>query len=144
MYQIFTQSQVLGYADDPRFCYLLPSGSPQVVHPKDKDKATGIIYTGTVYNLPGHSDFEGAETATAAECDAGYVLTHQAEQIAQERSTVGGAVAPRMYQPGEYVTVDGTLYRVTLPIPAGGRVAPGTNTVATTVLDELKTTNGYY
>ena len=144
MYVISTANEILGYADDPQFCYLLPSGSPQVIRPKDRDMATGIIYGGAIYNLPGHSDFEGAETATAAECDAGYVLTHQGEQIAQEQTTVGGAVAPRMYQPGEYVTIDGTLYRVTLPIPAGGRVAPGTNAVATTVVDELKTTNGYY
>lgn len=82
MYQISTTNEILGYAEVPEFCYLLPSGSPQVVHPKDKDKATGIIYAGTIYNLPNHDDFEGAETATAAECDAGYVLTHQAEQIA--------------------------------------------------------------
>ena len=80
MYQIFTQSQVLGYADDPQFCYFLPSGSPQIVRPSERDKATGLIYGGTVYNLPGHSDFDGAETATAAECDAGAVLNALQEQ----------------------------------------------------------------
>lgn len=79
MYQIRTARQILGYADDPRFCYRLPSGSPQIVRPSERDKATGLIYGGKVYNLPGHSDFDG-ETATAAECDAGAVLNALQEQ----------------------------------------------------------------
>lgn len=80
MYQISTQTQILGYTETPEFCYLLPSGSPQVVHLKEKDKATGIIYHGVIYNLPSHDDFEGAETATATECDAGSILNALTEK----------------------------------------------------------------
>lgn len=86
MYQITTQDTLLGYTDNPEFCYFLPSGSPQVVRLKDKDQATGIIYQGAIYNLPGHGDFEGAETATVAECDAGSLLTEQERQLAEERA----------------------------------------------------------
>ena len=75
MYQIRTQTGVLGYAEDPQFCYLLSSGSAQVVHPYERERARGLIYRGTIYNLPGHSDFEGAETANANECDVGILLT---------------------------------------------------------------------
>lgn len=81
MYQISTAKEILGYAEEPQFCYLLPSGSPQVVRLKDRDKATGIIFAGTVYNLPNHDDFKGAETATAAECDGGTVINAQNESI---------------------------------------------------------------
>lgn len=144
MYQILTETGIIGYTETPEFCYLLPSGSPQVVRLNDKDRATGIIYQGTVYNLPGHSDFDGAETATVVECDGGFLLTDQAARLAAERSTVGGTPAARLYEPGEYIVLHGTLYRVTLSIPAGGRIAPGANCVATSVVDELKTANGYF
>lgn len=47
----------------------------------------------------------------------------------------------RLYNVGEYLTVDGTLYRVTLAIPAGGRIAPGANCVKTTISDEITKLN---
>ena len=74
MYQITKADVLIGYTDNPEFCYLLPSGSPQIVRPKDKDQATGIIFQGVIYNLPGHDDFDGAETATVTERDAGSIL----------------------------------------------------------------------
>ncbi len=86
MYQITKADELAGYTDNPEFCYLLPSGSPQVVRLKDKDQATGIIYQGVIYNLPGHNDFKGAETAMAIECDAGALLTEQERQLAEERA----------------------------------------------------------
>lgn len=141
MYQITKADMLLGYTETPEFCYLLPSGSPQVVRLKDKNKATGVIYQGTVYNLPGHSDFDGAETATVVECDGGFLLTDQAARLAAERSTVGGTPAARLYVPGEYIVLHGTLYRVTLPIPAGGTFAPGANCEATSIVGELQKMN---
>lgn len=68
-----------------------------------------------------------------------------ADRQAQARAAESAKwTALRLYEAGDYLTVENTLYRVTLPIPAGGRVAPGTNAVATTVVDELKTTNEHY
>lgn len=86
MYQITTTNGVIGYTDTPEYCYRLRSGSPQVLRERDKVKATGIIYGGAVYNLPGHSEFPGAETAAVSEIDAGAVLNRQAAQIAAQEA----------------------------------------------------------
>ena len=65
MYQITLNGVFIGYADSPEYCYKLPSGSPQVIGPIERANgavATGVIYGGTIYNLPGYDDFDG-ETA---------------------------------------------------------------------------------
>ena len=83
MYQISTQSGVVGYTDAPTYCYKLRSGSPQVIGRKERargETATGVVHGGTVYNLPGYSDFD-AETAAVSEIDAGAVATAQRGQI---------------------------------------------------------------
>lgn len=41
--------------------------------------------------------------------------------------------ADRDYDPGEYMTLDGELYRVALPIIKGTQITPGTNVEATTI-----------
>lgn len=50
-------------------------------------------------------------------------------------------IVDRRYEAGEYVSVGNTLYRVTLEIPAGGRIAVGTNAVVTTTNEELARLN---
>ena len=83
MYQITTTNGVIGYTDAPTYCYKLRSGSPQVIGRKERargETATGVVHGGTVYNLPGYSDFD-AETATVSEIDAGAVATAQRGQI---------------------------------------------------------------
>ena len=49
--------------------------------------------------------------------------------------------AERDYEPGEYLTVEGTMYRVLLPIYAGAQITPGTNAVQTTIEAELREEN---
>ncbi len=49
--------------------------------------------------------------------------------------------ADRDYDPGEYMTVDGTMYRVLLPILAGSRITIGTNVEATTIEAEMANLN---
>lgn len=49
--------------------------------------------------------------------------------------------AERDYEPREYLTVDGTLYRVLLPIFAGSPITPGTNAEATTIEAEMAILN---
>ena len=140
MYQITVNGAYLGLTDSPEYCYKLPSGSPQVIGYVERGNgavATGIIFQGTVYNLPEHSDFEGAETAYVSEVDEGAILTQHTEQIKQEQSTIGGAKADRMYEEGELLTIGGTLYRVLIPIPAGGGIAVGANVEETTIVKEL-------
>lgn len=45
--------------------------------------------------------------------------------------------ADQRYDPGAYLTIDGTLYRVVLPILPGSRITPGTNVEETTIEDEI-------
>ena len=90
MYQISTAIGVVGYADVPDYCYKLPSGSAQIIGRKERARgevATGVIFEGVIYNLPGHSEFEGCETATVAEIDEGVVLNEQQRRIAAAEAT---------------------------------------------------------
>lgn len=85
MYQIATKKGPLGYAEAPDYCYKLPSGSAQVIGRGEKrrgETATGVIYGGTIYNLPECFDFEGAETAFVSEVNAAEILNGQAARLA--------------------------------------------------------------
>lgn len=63
MYKILTdQNVLLGYADKP--CYIKQTGGG--VMPCAPVEAVGLTYQGTVYNLLGHSEIEGASTAYAS------------------------------------------------------------------------------
>ena len=45
------------------------------------------------------------------------------------------------YEPGEYLTVEGTLYKVLLPIYAGSQITPGTNVEETNMEAEMANFN---
>lgn len=45
--------------------------------------------------------------------------------------------APRNITEGEYITIDGTLYKATSNIPNGGAIIEGQNVVVTTVEEQL-------
>ena len=49
--------------------------------------------------------------------------------------------AQRDYEPGEYLDVEGTMYRVELPILAGSTITPGTNATETTIEAEMANFN---
>ena len=49
--------------------------------------------------------------------------------------------AQRDYEPGEYLNVEGTMYRVELPILAGSIITPGTNVTETTIEAEMAILN---
>ena len=72
------------------------------------------------------------------------VVRRTEEEIEADRAAQARAIerakwtAKKLYEVGEYLTVENTLYRVTLQIPAGGRIAPGANCVETTFYDEIK------
>lgn len=143
MYQIISNNESLGYTSDPMFCYKLPSGSPQVIGKKERARgeiATGIIYQGIVYNLPGYDDFDAA-TANVSEVDEGAIITQNTRDIAESKSNIGGQRTERRYAVGEFITVDGKLYRVTRPILVGGYITPGTNVEETDIATELSKLN---
>ena len=49
--------------------------------------------------------------------------------------------ADKDYEPGDYLTLDGKLYKVLLPIFAGSQVTPGTNAEETTTEAEMANLN---
>ena len=63
------------------------------------------------------------------------------QEVATLQSIIGGERAKRPYEPGEYITIDGTLYVVVLPIPTDGRITIGTNVEPTTVVEEIAKLN---
>ena len=63
MYKILTdQNKLLGYAAHPNYIKVTPGGYV----PCAPVEAVGLTYQGTVYNLLGHSEIEGAPTAYAS------------------------------------------------------------------------------
>lgn len=46
--------------------------------------------------------------------------------------------ASKLYAAGDYININNTLYRVASSIAAGGTITPGTNAIATTIMDEIK------
>lgn len=63
MYKILTdQNKLLGYTAQPNYIKVTPGGYTPCV----PVEAVGLTYQGTVYNLLGHSDIEGAPTAYAS------------------------------------------------------------------------------
>jgi hypothetical protein len=60
-----------------------------------------------------------------------------AEIEAQEKANEPKSVAPRNITAGEYITVNGVLYKVTANIPHGEPIVTGQNAVETTVEQQL-------
>lgn len=63
------------------------------------------------------------------------------KEIAESKSAIGGTRADRRYEPGEFITVGGTLYRVKRTILVGAFITPGTNVEATDIATELSKLN---
>lgn len=64
MYKILSDTnQVLGYVDKPNYIKLAENGD---ILPAVPVEAVGLNYQGTLYNLLGHNDIEGASTAYAS------------------------------------------------------------------------------
>ena len=62
-------------------------------------------------------------------------------QLDKVISAIGGTRADRRYEPGELITIDGTLYRVKLPVLVGGYITPDTNVEETDITAELSKLN---
>ena len=62
-------------------------------------------------------------------------------EIEADRKAQSIRRADRDYDPGEYLTLNGALYRVLLPILAGSQLTPGTNVQETTMEAEMAALN---
>ena len=76
-----------------------------------------------------------------------YVWSNNAYRLRTEQEIEADRIAQnirradRYYEPNEYMTVDGTLYKVVLPIIAGTQITPGTNVEPTTIESEMSNLN---
>lgn len=63
--------------------------------------------------------------------------------LVEQNATLGNntPTISECYEPGDYITVDGKLYKVLLPILAGGQITPGTNVELTTLVVEISNFN---
>lgn len=59
------------------------------------------------------------------------------QMVGNINTEIGLRTADHELNPGEYVTQNGKMYRVTIPIPAGDTIAPNTNCIETTIINEL-------
>lgn len=101
--------------------------------------------TGDRYNLCQSHYFEGGLYTEDGICryvykDGETRLRTDAEMQA-DRQARSIRRADRDYEAGEYLTVDGTLYKVLLPILAGSQITPGTNAEETTMEAEMANLN---
>lgn len=64
MYKILSETnEVMGYVDKPNYIKIAENGD---ILPAAPVEAVGLNFQGTLYNLLGHSDIEGASTAYAS------------------------------------------------------------------------------
>ena len=59
----------------------------------------------------------------------------------QQEGETNKRKAQKNYEPGDYLTVEETMYRVELPIFAGSPITPGTNVSETTIEAEITILN---
>lgn len=125
MIELMQNSHRIALIENPVWIYKLPNGDFGLT---DREHAQGLTYNGTVYNIGGLGD--EYEYASANEINSGDI-TNTLE------SAVGINNSQTVHNPGDYVTANNKLYRVTVQIPVGGRIAPGTNCVETNISEEL-------
>ena len=95
-----------------------------------------------------HAKFKSAEEkrdAARADTDAKRAaeaawrddLDRRMAEFEQRLSAQDGPTATANHAVGSYLTMGGTLYRVTTAIATGEAITPGTNVMATTVMAEV-------
>lgn len=100
--------------------------------------------TGDKYNLCQSNYFTGGLYTEDGICR--YVWSNNEYRLRTEHEMDADRIAQRIrradryYEPNEYMTIDGTLYKVILPIFAGTQITPGTNVEPTTIEAELANT----
>ena len=100
--------------------------------------------SGDRYNLCQSHYFDGGLYTYDGICR--YVWSNNEYRLRTEQEIEADRVAQsirradRAYEPGEYMTMDGILYKVALPIIAGTQITIGTNVEPTTIEAELANT----
>ena len=101
--------------------------------------------TGDKYNLCQSHFFEGGIYTEDGICryvySNGNCRLRTDAEIEADRKAQSIRRADKDYDPGEYITIDGVLYKVVLPVFAGTQITPGTNVEATTIEAEMANLN---
>lgn len=101
--------------------------------------------TGDRYNLCQSHYFDGGLYTEDGICryvySNGNCRLRTDAEIDADRKTQSIRRADKDYDPGEYITIDGVLYKVVLPILSGTQITPGTNVEATTIEAEMAILN---
>ena len=103
--------------------------------------------TGDKYNLCQNHYFDGGLCTEDGFCRYVYedgetrLRTEQEVQADRDAAEARKWRATRNYDPGEYLTVDGAMYRAVLPILPGAYITPGTNVEETTIEAEIAKLN---
>lgn len=101
--------------------------------------------SGDRYNLCQSNYFDGGLYTEDGICR--YVWSNNKYRLRTEQEMDADRIAQsirradRDYDPGEYMTLDGVLYKVVLPILSGTQITPGTNVEATTIEAEMAILN---
>lgn len=99
--------------------------------------------TGDRYNLCQSQYFDGGLYTEDGYCRYVYendtCRLRSGEEIEEDREEERKRkwIAPRFFDPGECITIDGTLYKVLLPILSGSLITVGTNVVKTSIEAEI-------
>lgn len=120
----------------------------------DKKDAEGVAANSEAYSIVGKEPLDGREAVLIVPVDGG-TFAMQTKQNAEFVSNVVGVAetetrgraenatedscptASRDYEAGEFLAVDGAMYKVVLPIFAGARITIGTNVEATSIAAEM-------
>lgn len=101
--------------------------------------------TGDKYNLCQSQYFDGGLYTDDGICryvySNGNCRLRTDAEIEADRKEQSVCRADKDYDPGEYITIDGVLCRVVLPILSGTQITPGTNVEATTIEAEMAILN---
>ena len=125
-------NEFIGAVQKPTFIRVKEESGAFV--PANDVDAQGIAFKSKPYNLLGREGVGADETIALWDIDI-------CDYIQESAEVMGRAIcenrAERMYEPGEYMMIDGKLYRVTLQIPARGMIAVGTNVEETDITKEI-------
>ena len=95
---------------------------------------------GNYWATDGVYDFDQGKTQREVNSDLSGAITNVQNQITANVQT--STKATKQYKVGEYLVLNGVLYRVKIDISNGGTITPNTNVIATTTSGESYYTTG--
>lgn len=120
----------------------------------DKKDAEGVAANSEAYSIVGKEPLDGREAVLIVPVDGGTFAMQTKQNVAFVNNVIGVTeavksntgeettsnvlpTADRDYEVGEYLSVDGVMYKVALPIFAGTRITIGTNVEETNIAAEM-------